>query len=558
MSTQTPDPPPAELPPPGLPLSGLPQAEVKRTRRFSLVWLIPIVAAIAGAWLVYTTYASRGPMISITMQTASGIEPGKTAIRYRDVQLGVVDEVTLTPDLQQVVVRARMNKEAENELREGTEFWVESARVTAGGVSGLGTLLSGAYIGMRPGPGAPKRDFVALDAPPVYQVDVPGKRFVLEAERLGSVSAGAPIFFRGIQVGSVLGHKLDKEGRSISIFAFVSSPYDAFIRRGSHFWNASGIDVSIGGAGVNIRTESLQSILIGGIAFDTPLADSTSPVAEEGAKFPLFASFDSIAEAQYTVKVPFLVYFEGSVSGLTRGSPVVSMGLRLGEVTDVHLEIDPNTLTARIPVTLVLEPQRWQVAGERAATPELMRKRFTDWVQRGLRAQLQSANLLTGQQQVALQMFPDAPPVDLATVDGMMVIPSVPSETEQLTEKAQAFLDKLDKAPIAELIADLRDTVQSADRLLASPSLRRGIDDVGPLLKNLNETVTAARSTLDHAAVTMQSANEVIGVDSGLRYDVARLLKEMTGAARALRTLADFLETNPNALILGKPLPDTQ
>ena len=160
MSTGAPaGPRSAELPP-----SELPQAEVKRTRRFSLVWLIPIVAAIAGAWLVYTTFASRGPMISITMQTASGIEPGKTAIRYRDVQLGVVDEVTLTPDLQQVVVRARMSKEAENELREGTEFWVESARVTAGGVSGLGTLLSGAYIGMRPGPGAPKRDFAALDA----------------------------------------------------------------------------------------------------------------------------------------------------------------------------------------------------------------------------------------------------------------------------------------------------------------------------------------------------------------------------------------------------------
>jgi paraquat-inducible protein B len=536
----------------------VPRAEIKEKRRFSLVWLIPIVAAIAGAWLVYTTFASRGPMISITMQTASGIEPGKTGIRYRDVQLGVVDAVTLTPDLQQVIVRARMNKEAENELREGTAFWVESARITAGGVSGLGTLLSGAYIGMRPGPGAPKREFVALDSPPVYQVDIPGKRFVLQAERLGSVSAGAPIFFRGIQVGSVLGHELDAEGRGVSIFAFVSAPYDAFIRRGSHFWNASGIDVSISGTGVNIRTESLQSILIGGIAFDTPLAESASPVAEEGAKFPLFASFDSIAEAQYTIKVPFRVYFEGSVSGLEPGSPVVSMGLRLGEVTDLHLQIDPQTLSVQIPVSLVLQPQRWQVAGERAVTSEAMQERLAAWVQRGLRAQLQTANLLTGQKQVALQMFPDAPAASLTTVDGLMVIPSVPSETEQLTEKAQAFLDKLDRAPIAELVADLRNAVQSADRLLDSPSLHRGMDDLAPLLKSLSETATAARTTLDSAAVTMQAANEAIGTDSALRYDLARLLKELSSAARSLRTLADFLETNPNALILGKPLPDRQ
>jgi paraquat-inducible protein B len=535
----------------------VPRARFTEKRRFSLVWLIPIVAAIAGAWLVYTTFASRGPMISITMQTASGIEPGKTAIKYRDVQLGVVEDVSLTSDLQHVVVRARMDKEAEPELREGTLFWVESARITAGGVSGLGTLLSGAFIGMRPGPGSPQRDFVAQDSPPVYQVDVPGKRLVLQSDRLGSVSAGSPIYFRGIQVGSVLGHELDKTGDGVSIYAFVAAPYDAFIRRGSHFWNASGIDVSIGGSGVDIRTESLQSILIGGVAFDTPIAASGGPLAEEGDQFPLFASYDSIAEAQYTLKVPFRVYFDGSVAGLDRGSQVVSRGLRLGEVTDVHLEIDASGMKPRIPVTLVLEPQRWVVRGEFAKTPEAIRQRMADWVQRGLRAQLQTANLLTGQKQVTIELFPDAPAATMTIdADGLMEIPTIPSQTEQLTDKVQAFLDKLEKAPVAELVADLRNTVQDADRLLASPSLRRGIDGVGPLLDSLNQTSNAARATLDGATATMRSADEIIGTDSALRYDVAHLLQELTSAARSLRTLADFLEANPNALILGKPLPD--
>src|SRR5512147_30381 len=240
--------------------SEVPETAVGSRRRFSLVWLIPIVAAIAGAWLVYTTFAERGPTITITLQTASGLEPGKTPIKYRDVQLGLVESVTLSDDLQHVVVTARMEKAAENELREGTQFWIESARITAGGVSGLGTLLSGAYIGMRPGPGQPTRNFVALETPPVYQVDIPGKRLTLRAGRLGSVSPGSPIYFRGIEVGGVLGYHLDENGKDVSIFAFVRAPYDAFVRRDSRFWNASGIDVSLTGAGVNVRSESLQAI----------------------------------------------------------------------------------------------------------------------------------------------------------------------------------------------------------------------------------------------------------------------------------------------------------
>jgi paraquat-inducible protein B len=536
----------------------LPQAAVGGKRRFSLVWLIPIVAAIAGAWLVYTTFAERGPTITITFQFAAGLEPGKTPIKYRDVQLGLVESVTLSGDLQHVVVTARMEKTAESELREGTQFWVESARITAGGVSGLGTLLSGAYIGMRPGPGQPARNFVALETPPVYQVDVPGKRLTLHAQKLGSVSPGSPIFFRGIEVGGVLGYQLDENGKDVSIFGFVRAPYDAFVRRDSRFWNASGIDVSLTAAGVNVRTESLQAILVGGIAFDTPVSGSASPLAENNATFPLFASYDAIQQAQYTVKVPFVLYFDGSVSGLEPGAPVVSQGIKLGEVTEVHLEIDPATLTARIPVTIALEPQRWVLKGEPASSQEMIKQRMAKWVEHGLRGQLQSGNLLTGQRIVALQVFPHASPASLGEENGMLIIPTVPSDIQAVTDKVNAFLDKLDKAPVAELVAELRDTVQQADRLLASSSVKQGVEglrEVKPLLESLKSTSEAARVTLDRAGTTMQSAGEAVGPDSALRYDLARLLREMTTTARSLRTLADFLEKNPNALILGKPAP---
>lgn len=534
-----------------------PLAEAQSSkRRFSLIWLIPIVAAIAGAFLIYRTFSERGPSITIVLEAASGIEPGKTPIKYRDVQLGVVEHVTLSDSFKQVVVTARMEKSATPVLREGTAFWVESARITAGGVYGLSTLLSGSYIGMRPGEGEPARHFVALDTPPVYQTDMPGKTFTLRADRLGSISAGAPLYFRGLQVGGILGYKLDDDGNNVSIFAFVRAPYDSFVHDDTHFWNASGIDVTLSAGGVQVRTESLQSVLIGGVAFDNPLGGNEA-AATDGQTFPLFASFDAIQQAQYTIKVPFRVYFDSSVAGLSPGAPVVFQGIKLGEVTDVHLQIDPKDLSARIPVTFALQPQRWRVIGERVDTrPQAVAAALSQWVDRGLRAQLGTSNLLTGEKNVTLGFFPDAPKATIIMDKDVPVLPTVPSQVEQLTDKVTAFLDKLDKAEVDKLVADARGAVQAARTLLASPSLRQGVDQIKPLIESLERTANAARSTLATADATIGDAGNMIGSDSALRYDLGRMLKELTMAARSLRVLADFLERNPNALILGRPLPE--
>lgn len=536
----------------------LPDAVVEaQRRRFPLIWLIPIIALIAGAFVLYKTYANRGPLITIVFQSAAGIEPGKTGIKYRDVQLGVVQAVTLSSDLRSVVVTARMERSAVPELRNDTQFWIESARITASGVSGLSTLLSGVYIGMRPGTGAPARDFTALETPPVYQTDLPGKQFVLRAARLGSVSAGAPVYFRGIQVGGVLGHRLDDDGDHVSIYTFVRSPFDAFVRDTTTFWNASGINVNLTSAGVAVHTESLTSVLIGGIAFDTPVDKSEAPVAAADREFTLFENFDAIQQAKYTLRVPFRVYFDGSVSGLEPGAAVVYNGLKLGQVTDVQLRIDPQTLTARIPVTFELEPQRWRVVGEGDITNvKAVQAAIGGWVNRGLRAQMQSGSLLTGQKLIALNFFPNAAAATVTLDDGIPVMPAVPSEVEQLTEQVTGFLDKLDKAEIDKLVGDARGTLQAAKALLASPSLQQGLEQIKPLLVDLERTSLAARTTLSAAEQTMGSADSIIGADGALRYDLAQMLRELTSAARALRVLADFLERNPNALLLGKPLPE--
>ena len=527
--------------------SPLPKAAIAKRRGLPLVWLIPLFAAAVGAWLAWTTLSERGPTITLVFDSANGVEEGKTPIKYRDVPLGIVQTVELSEDLTHVVVTARMEKHAAEYLRAGTRFWIESARLTASGVSGLNTLLSGVYIGMLPGPGEPEERFIGLEQPPVLQLSVPGRSYVLRAEELGSIGAGAPIYFRGIRVGEVLGHELDADGKAVTIFIFVRAPHDALVRDRTHFWNASGIDVSIGANGLKLRTESLVTIIEGGIAFDTPLEASAGAPSSEGAEFRLFASYESIREGEFTERVPFLLHFAGSVAGLEPGAPVVLRGIKIGVVREVRLEIDVSSYTVRIPVVIELEPQRAVVVGGSEARDP--RQRIIRFVEKGLRAQLQSGNLLTGSLLVALDFFPKEPAAQVTYEEGYAVIPTVPSEIQELKENATIFVQNLAKAPVAELVADLRETVQDVDRIVASKDVQEGI---GPLVESLKQTSDAARATLAQAEGALQSADEMIAPDSPMRYDLARLIKELSEMARAVRTLSEHLERQPQSVIFGK------
>jgi len=535
------------------PRDALPEASIERHRHLPIVWLIPIVAALVAAWLAYRTYSETGPTITITFETARGLEEGKTPVKFRDVTMGVVKKVGLSDDLSHVVVTAQMTKSAAPQIREGTTFWVERAQLTAAGVSGLGTLLSGVYIGMRPGPGAEKRSFEGLKQPPVLELTIPGKTFHLHAKRLGSVSTGSPVYFRGIPVGEVVGYALDDDGSGVTISVFVSSPHDTLVRNRSRFWNASGVDLSVGASGLKVRTESLASIIEGGVAFDTPVDATAAEPSADGAEFPLYPSYEGVEEAQYTDKLPALLYFEGSVAGLEPGAPVMLRGMTVGVVRSVHLEVDAKTLTIRLPVIIELEPQRVTVrGGDPNASPT---QKVTRLVERGLRAQLGAGNLLTGSLVVNLDFFPNEPPAQVTIEDGYPVIPTVPSRVEQIVDKATIFIDQLAKAPVAELVTDLRDAVQEADKVLASKGLHQGVEglrDVGPLIDSLKQAAETARATLAQADTTLKSANGTIGPDSVLRYDLARMIKELSDTARSLRILADYLENNPNALIFGK------
>lgn len=462
-----------------------------------------------------------------------------------------------------MVVTAEMRKDIAEQLREGTTFWVVEPQLTASGVSGLSTLVSGTYIEMRPGPGKARRDFIGLSQPPVLTVDVPGTTYKLHAPTVGSVSAGSGIYYRGIQVGYVLGYSLDEDQSGVTFTVFIAAPHDKLVRDQSRFWNASGIDLSLTSSGMNVRTESLQSVLTGGIAFDTDRKYSDTAQSQEGREFTLYASFSRAEEAGFHLRRSFLIYFkEDSLGGLDVGAPVLFRGIKIGQVSGVRIVMDPKTGEVEVPVTVQIEPERLNfssaVGMTEAQLESLHYKYLKDWVKKGLRAQLQSGSLLTGQQVVALKFFPKASAADLDTSGEIPILPSHPSQFKELSAQAGEFIAKLHQLPLKDLVDDLRDTIQSTDKLINSKSVKEAVNslkDVGRLLDSLKATSDTARSALVKAESVMSGADRMIGDDSQLRHSLTQLIKELTDSARAVRTLSDTLQRHPEALIQGKEGP---
>ena len=349
-------------------------AVVETRSRPSIVWLIPLIAVLVGAFVAYRAISDRGPQITISFKTASGLEAGKTKIKYKDVEIGVVESVELSHDLTSVICRARMVKGAEEYLREKSQFWVVEPRIAGGQVTGLTTLLSGAYIGADPvREGKHSRRFVGLEEPPVITAEVPGRFFELRSTGAGAVSVGSPVFFRRIEVGRVVSSQLDPSDDFVTTRIFVKAPFDQRVHDGTRFWNASGIDASLSASGVKINTESLISILIGGIAFDTP-EHETHVMAAENSVFPLYESRAASEARHYSKSVAYLLYFDDSVRGLTVGAPVEFRGIQVGQVTDVTLEFDPTLERFRIPVTIEIQPERFTTIEDEDDAPRGVRQ----------------------------------------------------------------------------------------------------------------------------------------------------------------------------------------
>ncbi|HSY08055.1 MAG TPA: MlaD family protein [Steroidobacteraceae bacterium] len=526
-----------------------PQARVTPGRRLSLVWVIPVIAVAVVIGIGWRALAQRGPTITIIFDAAEGIQSGQTRIRRKDVDLGTVESVKLTKDLSRVIVRARMLRSATPYLNEHTQFWIVRPRVSAEGISGLSTLVSGVFIEMNPGRGSPQTEFTGLEAPPILEPDVPGRSFMLHASQLSSLNQGSAIFYRGLSVGQILGYALDQKTQKINIYAFVHAPYDRLVHPESRFWNASGVDVSLGAQGVHIVASSWQQLLSGGVEFTTPASALDGMPSPAGAPFRLYEDKNSAEKEPRGTPLLYRVDFSGAVSGIEHGSPVELLGSQIGQVKHVELEYDDRSHLLHTPVVIELDPTRVKVVNGPARSAAELAQDFAahldEWVKQGLRARLTSASFITGQKLVSLDLVADAAPARIQRVDSQLQIPSAPSvDVTQILQSVHRILSHIDRATAGP---ELSHAMKELDRTLTHlEEITRDVQpQIGPLINSLRQSAEAAQRTLEQAG-------NVLGSNAAQSTDLPRLMQELTDAARSVKALADYLDRHPEALIRGK------
>lgn len=521
----------------------------RRGWHVSIVWLVPLIAAVVGAWLAYRTLSEQGPTVTIVFQNGEGLEAGKTKIKYKDVEVGQVETISLDADLASVVVTATLVKDMEQYLTDRTRFWVVRARVTSSGVTGLGTLISGAYIGIDPHAGGRKaRDFTGLEVPPVLTRDSPGQHFRLRAADITSIQVGSPVHYRHIKVGEVVSYALEPDGRSVVLEIFVNQPYDRFVLRNTRFWNVSGLDVRLDADGVQLNTESVASLLVGGIAFGLPPNAPPSDQAAANTLFTLFSNQNAAFRETYTLKSRWLLNFESSVRGLSPGAPVEFRGIRIGRVVDVSFAYDAATDDLRIPVIIEVELERIFAFAQDAPTGPGVgpsgREVLNRLVERGLRAQLRTGNLVTGQLYVAFDIHKDAPAEQIRWDEPLAELPTLPSDTEAIAQDIKSIAQRLAAVPLDDIGTDVAKTVTQLTEMLT---------ELRGLLDTVNTRVApAAADTLKQTQQTLASIEETLGRNSTVRSDLETALEDLSKAARSLRVLADYLERHPEALLRGK------
>lgn len=525
--------------------STVPEAAVATKSRWSLqlVWLVPIVAALIGGWLAVKSILDQGPVITIVFKSAEGLEAGKTKIKFKDVEIGQVTAVALSPDLKQVVATAELVKDFKRYLVEDTAFWVVKPRISGGNVSGLGTVLSGSYIAVGVGKSdKEQKAFTGLEVPPVVQFDTPGREFILHSSDLGSLDVGSPIFFRRLQVGQVMSYELDKNGQGVTIRIFVNAPYDQQVTDNTRFWNASGVDVKLDATGIQVNTQSVLSILLGGVAFETPLDSITWPQAEANTTFDLLSDRTVAMRNPERRVIKVALVFDESLRGLQPGALVDFRGIALGEVTALRVEWDAESRRILMPVEVNIYPERLRARAKgdippKVTTGEEERARFDNMVAHGLRAQLRTGNLLTGQLYVALDFFPNPPKAKVNWDKSPPELPTIPGSLEEIQASLKRIATKLEKIPVEEISSDLRHTIQAANAMIT----------------RLDTQVTPeAVAALAEARKAIAAAQGMMANDAPLQQDTREAIRELGRTAKAFRTLADYLERHPEALLRGK------
>lgn len=511
------------------PSPAVPESKVvpRKHFRISFIWIVPIVAAVVGIWIGVTTIRNQGTTITITFKSAEGLEAEKTKIRYHGLDVGTITAIRLSSDRQTVVATAKMNPGADNFFVQDSSFWVVRPQISGANISGLSTLISGAYVGMEIGKSdVSSRNFIALDEPPMETEGIRGRFYTLTMPELGSLTKGTPVYFRRLQAGQVVSYELDKSGKFLNVRIFIQEPYDHFITAGTRFWQASGFNVSLSASGLQVQTESLLSILVGGIAFETPEANTESPPAAANTTFTLFKDRNEAFRPPAVNPQTYVVVFKESIRGLSVGAPVEFEGIPIGEVKDFQAQLDAKTYQFSVPVTIQVDPARFGLKligiSPDQETEDERQQFLSALVARGLRAQLESGSLITGSRYISFEFFPDAPPVTLDWSQKPPQLPAVQGAMESLEDNLAGVAKKLNSMPFK---------------------------DIGD---NLNKTLVGVQGTLTNANDLLINASRLVGPGSALDAQLGDTLNQVGGAAQAISLLADYLERHPESLIRGK------
>lgn len=522
----------------------------KGGRRLSAIWIVPLVAVALGLYLAVDAYLKQGPTITIRFDNAESIQAEKTQVKVRDVTVGTVTGVRLTDDLSGVVVTAELSPESRKLLRDDTQFWVMKAEVRGVSVSGLGTLLSGAYIEIAPGTGAltGRRHFQGLERRPVSPAGTPGRRLQLVSESTGTISVASPVLFRGYQVGTVETIDLDTDRREVLYSIQIDAPYHELITDRTRFWNASGVSAELSSEGVKFSMGSLQSALMGGISFDLPRnTEGGRPVANNEV-FRLYPDEASIHENPYTYYREYVIAFRQSLRGLHPDAPVTYRGITVGSVVRIML----GELTAPtgqdergqpIPVLVRLEPGRMAIEDSTNGM-DIMETVIEQAVELGLRAKLATGNLLTGSMYVEMDFFDGDAQQSVGEFQGYPTVPAVGSGLEQIQVQVTDLLDKLNELPVEDLMGAAEGAVGELQSTLAA--VRQVVES--DAVQTLPMNVQGVLNRLDDVLAGFDSQSE-------FQQELIRSLDALKQALKSVDALAEQLEEQPNSLVFPSKEP---
>ncbi|WP_233809032.1 PqiB family protein [Paraburkholderia sp. HP33-1] len=516
-----------------------------RQRWLSTIWTVLLVAILISGLMLAYALAQRDPRVTVSFLSGAGLVAGETPVRYRGVKIGRLEHLRLSDDGQRVYAELRLDAAGQRIATCGTKFWVVRPRIDVKNISGLMTAVSGTWIDVDIDSHSIRacHVFAGFDSPPATTSDEEGARFVLGATSLGSLNAGSPVYYRGAQVGQVFGYSLGRTGGIVRIDVFIRKPFDRLVTSGTRWWHASGVELKLDSSGTRLDIPPAAALLAGGVAFDTPRG---SVSAASDANVPNVAGFhlaDNRTDAMRANEAPPAVVrmrFAQSVRGLSVGAPVEFRGVGLGTVTAVDIDLNPERGRFDMLVTLSLYPSRLgrnyrDSLGDGAGMAG--RALLRQLVVQGLRGQVRTGSLLTGQKYIALDVFPHAPVAYVDTNRTPVELPTVPNSLDELQDQLSNIVRGLDRMPLQEIGGNL------------DAMLRRS----NALFERLDtELVPGAHSTLGSAQLAFRSASAILEQSSPLQGDVHQALTELRRTLAGLNTLSDYLERHPEALLWGK------